>query len=56
MACVRFENPQFLPISRSHINSVQIDIRDDAGKLFPFENGKAVLMVLMRRKLAKFYM
>ena len=48
--CVTFEQHQFLPLSRSNIHTVEINIRSDTGKLVLFESGKLNVALVFRRK------
>ena len=43
LICRFFTTPQYVPISRKEFNTVEIDIRDDAGRPEPFEFGKVVV-------------
>ena len=44
-----FDNIQFKPLQRNHFNLVEIDIRDDTGKVVLFNRGKVVITLAFRR-------
>ena len=48
--CVTYEQPQFLPVSRSNIQTVEINIRSDTGELVSFESGKSSVTPVFRIK------
>ena len=48
--CVTYEQRQFLPLSRSNIQAVEINIRSDTGQLVSFESGKLIVTLIFRRK------
>ena len=56
-----YTTPQYVPVSRKEFNTVEIHIRDDAGRPAPFEFGKvvatlhfrqpeSVLLIIMRKQ------
>ena len=49
-ACVIYEQPQFLPLKRSNIQSIEINLRSNTGELVPFRSGKSILTLVFRRK------
>ena len=49
--CVTYEQPQFLPLSRSNIQTVEINRRSDTGELVSFESGKSIVTLVYRREL-----
>ena len=56
ICCVRYEKPHYFPLSRNHIGTIHVDLRDDKGELISFESGsQTVLTLVFRRKSAKFY-
>ena len=48
--CVTYEKPQFLPLNRSNIQTVYINIKTDKGELVPFERGKSIATLVFKRK------
>ena len=48
--CVTYEQPQFLPLSISNIQTIEINIRSDTGELVSFEKGKSIVTLVLRRK------
>ena len=48
--CVTYEQPQFLPLSRSNIQTIEINIKSDTGELVSFESGKSIVKLFFRRK------
>ena len=50
MACVTYEQRQFLPLSRSNIQAVEINIRSDTSQLVSFESGKSIVTLIFKRK------
>ena len=47
---VRYDRPHFIPLSRSEIQNIEVNIRDDTGNLISFECGKVVLKLVFRRR------
>ena len=48
--CVTYEQPQFLPLSRSNIQTIDVNIRSNTGELVSFESGKTIVTLVFRRK------
>ena len=48
--CIRYDRPNFIPLSRSEIQNIEVNIRDDTGNLISFEGGKVVLTLVFRRR------
>ena len=48
--CVTYEQFQFLPLSRSNIQTIEIYIRSDTGELVSFESEKSIVTRVFRRK------
>ena len=48
--CVTYEQPQFVPLSRSNIQTVEINIRSNTGELVSFESVKSIVTLVFRRK------
>ena len=46
--CVTYEQFQFLPLSRSNIQTIEINIRSDTGQLVSFESGKSIATLVFR--------
>ena len=49
-ASVTYKQPQFLPLSRSNIQTIEINIRRDTGKLVSFEREKSIVTLVFRGK------
>ena len=45
-----YMTPQYVPVSKKEFNTVEIDIRDDTGRLVPFEFDKVIVTLLCRRR------
>lgn len=56
IVCIKYDKPNFIPLSRSHIETIEINIRDDTGQFISFESGKAVVTLIFRKSTPKFYM
>lgn len=50
MVNAHYTRPYYLPITRQHFQSIQIDIRLHSGELVPFERGKTYLVLHFRLK------
>ena len=48
------EDVHFVPTTGGETDMVEIDIRDDTGKPFPFESGKLVVVLQLRKRKASF--
>ena len=44
---VTYEQPQFLPLSRSNIQTVEINIGSNKGELVSFESGKSIVTLVL---------
>ena len=44
-----YENIQYLPVRGGEVQTIEIDIRDDTGKPVPFESGRVVVILHLRR-------
>lgn len=54
-ASIHYDRPHFIPISRSTIDTIEMNIRDDTGDLISFESGRVIVTLVFRRKKALFY-
>ena len=45
-----FMNPMYIPVNKTFIDNIEIDIRDDAGEEIPFEEGRTVVVLHFRHK------
>ena len=52
ICCVKYEKPHFFSLSRAHIESIHVDLRDDTGELISFGSGQALITLVFRRKTA----
>lgn len=50
MISTTFTHPHYIPVARSDLETVQININNELGKPVPFEFGKAVVTLHFRRK------
>ena len=48
---VRFKNIEYIPSVKTHIDTVEINIRRDNGEIIPFESGKVVVKLHFKRVL-----
>ena len=48
--CATYKQPQFLPVNRSNIQFVEINIRNDTGEPVSSESGKSIVTLGFRRK------
>ena len=46
----RFTNVHYVPLSYSHFDSIEVDIRDDMGRRVPFEYGRVTVTLHFRRR------
>ena len=46
---VKFQNVEYVPSVKTHIDTVEINIRRDNGDIIPFENGKVVVTLHFKR-------
>ena len=44
-----------MQINRENIDNIQLDIRDDAGDLFPFASGKVIVTLKFRKRVLSIY-
>ena len=51
MIAYHFEKPHYHPVRCKHIQTVEIDIRDDTGQPLAFERGKVIVKLHFRRRL-----
>ena len=49
-ACVTYEQPQAPPLSRSNIQTVEVNIRSNTGELVSFKSGKSIVTLVFRKK------
>ena len=49
--CVPYERPHFLPLGRSNIQTMEINIRSDTDDLGLFESRKLIVTLVRRREL-----
>lgn len=50
MVSVTYENPHYIPVNKSLITSINIDLRDDLGNKILFQDGKTILKLHFRPK------
>lgn len=46
----QYERPQYLPVSRKNIDTIEINIRTHMGELTPFERGRSYVKLHFRQK------
>ena len=49
---IHYDRPHFLPINRSNISVVEVNIRDERGDLLSFQSGTSIRMLLFWRRPA----
>lgn len=55
VSCVKYDKPHFISLNRSNIQTIEVNLMDDAGEFISFEAGKAIVTLVFRRKTAKFF-
>jgi hypothetical protein len=45
-----FDHIRYCPLAQRRFQDIQIDIRDDTGKVVPFERGRVVVTLYCRKK------
>ena len=55
VSCIKYDKPHFVALSRSNIQTIEIDLRDDTGEFVSFEAGRAIVTLVFRRIVAKFF-
>ena len=50
MVTTRFDHVQYIPVMRREFGTVETEIRDDTGRLVPFERGKVTVILHFRRR------
>ena len=55
MTYINYDRPHFLPINRSNISVVEVNIRDARGNLLSFHSGTSIITLLFPRKPARFF-
>ena len=53
--CIKYDKPHFVSLNRSNIRTIEINLKDDAGEFISFEAGKAIITLVFRRKVSKFF-
>jgi len=49
MVHIQFDQPRYIPIQKKSFDSIEIDIRDDTGVPVPFDVGKLIVTLHIRR-------
>jgi hypothetical protein len=47
-----FQSPMYVPVSKRIIETVEVQLRDDAGELLPLNEGKTVMVIHFRPRQA----
>ena len=55
VSCIKYDKPHFISLNRSNIQTIEINLKDDTGEFISFEAGKAIVTLVFRRKVAKFF-
>ena len=55
MVSKSFDNVQYVPVLHKEFGTVEVDIRDDAGRSVPFERGKVTITLHFRRRRPAFF-
>jgi len=50
-----FMSPQYLPVSRKEFESIEVNIRRDSGEIVPFETGRLLVTLHLRRASPYFH-
>ena len=50
-----FDNVQYIPVLHKEFTTIEIDIRDDAGRRVPFERGRVTETLHFRRRKPSFF-
>ena len=48
--CERYETPIYAPVQRNNISDIKIDITDDTGRRIPFQSGKTIVTLHLRKQ------
>jgi hypothetical protein len=56
MVHIRYDQPRYVPIRKKHFDSIEIDIRDDLGQSIPFESGKLIVTLHIRKQTESYYL
>jgi len=51
-----YHTPTYVPLQRSYFDAIEINIRDDTGRLVPFESGKAIVTLHFRRSVNPYFL
>ena len=55
VCCIKYDKPYFIPLNRSTVQTIEVNLKDDTGNLISFEAGKSIITLQFRRKAAKFF-
>ena len=55
VCCIKYDKPYFVPLSRSTIQTIEVNLKDDTGNFISFEAGKSIVTLQFRRKAVKFF-
>ena len=50
-----YDNPHYVNLKHKLVDTIEIDIRDDTGRLIPFVAGKVIVKVHFRRKRSSYF-
>ena len=56
MTHIQFDQPRYIPIQKKNFDSIEIDIRDDAGESIPFDDGKLIVTLHFRRAKESYFL
>ena len=48
--CKTYDSPTYTPLQRKNFNDIKIDIRDDVGEKIPFQSGKVIVTLHLRKR------
>ena len=51
-----YSDPQYIPLGKKEFESIEINIRDDTGRLVPFQFGKVVMTLHFRRSKNPYFL
>lgn len=51
-----YANPIYIPLQRTHFDTIEVNIRTETGQLVPFASGKSVLTLHIRRATSTYFL
>lgn len=56
MMHLQYDQPRYVPLQKKTFDSIEIDIRDDAGDSIPFDSGKLIVTLHFRRAKDSYFL